>query len=222
MHPVTGSSIMAQKKNPDVLELIRSTAPQIIGFGNIVSNLLSSLPMGYNRDSRETKEYMDLGISKMVAMLDALENVLSTVIVDKEKMEQWVRLNYSLTTDLADYIAQKNDVGYRLVYKVVGKVIDKAMKNGNLFTEIKVSDIVATGKEFDLDLKVTADEIKAIDPKSSISKRVHIGGSNKVVMNKMITERESLLKNKQKWIDFGKKQMFVAKEKTDSLIQKIL
>jgi argininosuccinate lyase len=222
MHPVTGSSVMAQKKNPDVLELIRSTAPQIIGFGNIVSNLLSALPTGYNRDSRETKEYIELGISKMAAMLDALETVLSTLNVDKKKMEQWVILNYSLTTDLADYIAQKNDVGYRLVYKVVGKVVDEAMKNGKLFMAIKASDIVDTGKEFDLDLKVTEDELKAIDPKSCISKRVHVGGSNTVVMNKMIVERENLVKNKQKWIDLEKKKTLAAKQKTNSLIHKIL
>lgn len=223
MHPITGSSVMAQKKNPDVLELIRSTSPQIIGFQNIVANLISSLPMGYNRDSRETKEYIELGISKMNLMLDSLEKVLSTLIVDKNKMKQWVISNYSLTTDLADYIAQENDVGYRLVYKIVGKVVDEAIKNGKLFKEISASDIIKTGKEFGLDLELTDEEFeKAIDPENCVNKKTHVGGSNKKTMEKMISGRENILEGKQKWIDLENKTISDSKHETESLIKEIL
>ena len=142
LHPITGSSIMAQKKNPDVLELIRSTAPQVTGFVNIVANILGSLPMGYNRDSREVKEYIDLGLTKTKAMIKALEKVLTTLKIDKEKMLSQVENNYSLTTDLADYISQKSGVGYRLIYKIVGQVVDEAINNGKLLKEISADEII--------------------------------------------------------------------------------
>lgn len=85
MDTVTGSSIMPQKKNPDVLELMRSISAQVIGFESIVANLLSNLPMGYNRDTREVKEYTELGFSKTGDCLYCLMDVLKSLKVNTKK-----------------------------------------------------------------------------------------------------------------------------------------
>jgi argininosuccinate lyase len=223
MHPITGSSIMPQKKNPDVLELIRSTAPQIIGYENIVANLLSSLPSGYNRDSREVKEYIELGISKVDLMLSSLEKVLSTLVVNTEKMKRWVNTDYSLTTDLADYISQKSGLGYRLVYKVVGKAVDELVSKGKPFTDMKASDIIRIGVELGVKLNLSEDELKmASDPIHCIEKRVHIGGTSRKIMGEMITKRGKSLEQRQGWIESQQKRIAESKQKTDSLVDRII
>ena len=141
MHPITGSSVMAQKKNPDVLEIIRSTTPQVIGYWSILANILTSLPMGYNRDTRESKEYIHLGLIKTTAVVKTLQKVITTLKFNEERMLELSTLNYSLTTDLADYISQKTRIGYRLIYKIIGQVVDEAIEKGKPLSQISASEI---------------------------------------------------------------------------------
>jgi len=223
LHPITGSSVMAQKKNPDVLELIRSTAPQVAGYVNIVFNILDSLPMGYNRDSREVKEYIDLGLTKTKAMIKVLEKVLTTLKIDKEKMLSQVENNYSLTTDLADFISQKSGVGYRLIYKIVGQVVDEAINKGKLLKEISADEIINKALMNKVKLQLTNEEIKkAIDPKLVIEKRNHIGGSSVSSMKKSLKNAQNAIKDINQSI---KKKLLVftkAKEKTDLIVNNLL
>jgi argininosuccinate lyase len=196
MHPITGSSVMAQKKNPDVLELIRSTAPQVIGYASIVANILDSLPMGYNRDSREVKEYIDLGLTKTKGMIKTLEKVLATIKIDKQKMQDAVEGNYSLTTDLADYISQKSGIGYRLIYKIIGQVVDEAINKGKLLKEISASEIKSIALINRAKLELTDEEIKkAINPQLVIEKRNHIGGSSTSSMEKSLKNAQNAIKD---------------------------
>lgn len=202
MHPITGSSVMAQKKNPDVLEIIRSTAPQVTGYTEIVSNVLTALQMGYNRDSRESKEYIDLGLSKTFAMLTTLEKVITTLQIDSARALALVKANYSQTTDLADYISQKSGVGYRLIYKAVGGAVDEAINNGKLLTEITPGDLQKKFDEVGVgSIPLTIEEIElAIDPAKSIEKRTHIGGSSRETMQKSFANAEHLIKSHTDWV----------------------
>ena len=72
LHPITGSSVMAQKKNPDALELIRATGHEVVGLASMAAHLLAGLPMGYNRDTREIKEWSALCFDKTLAALSTL------------------------------------------------------------------------------------------------------------------------------------------------------
>ncbi len=223
MHPITGSSVMAQKKNPDVLELIRSTAPQINGFQNIVANLLSSLPMGYNRDTRETKEYMELGLIKINLMLDSTKEVLFSSIIDKKRMEKLVIENYSLTTDLADYIAQKSNIGYRLVYQLVGNVVDSLINSGNKLSDLKAIDLVEAGKTLGVTINLSDEQLKkALDPIQCISNRTHFGGSSSDNMKKTIETREKELTKSKEWIVNKESTMIQAKISTDEMTSKLI
>lgn len=223
LHPITGSSVMAQKKNPDVLELIRSTAPQVSGYVNIVSNILGSLPMGYNRDSREVKEYIDLGLNKTKAMIKTLEKVLTTLKIDKKKMLSQVENNYSLTTDLADYISQKTGIGYRLIYKIIGQAVNEAIDKDKLLKEITVDEIVEKALTNNIKLQLTDEEIKkAIDPYLAIEKRNHIGGSSESSMKKSLKNVQKAIEDINQSI---KKKLSVftkAKEKTDLLVNSFI
>jgi len=223
LHPITGSSVMAQKKNPDVLELIRSTAPQISGFVNIVANILDSLPMGYNRDSREVKEYIDLGLTKTKAMIKALQKVLTTLKIDKKKMLSQVENNYSLTTDLADYISQKSGVGYRLIYKIVGQVVDEAINKGQLLKEISADEIINKALINNVKLQLTNEEInKAIDPQLIIEKRNHVGGSSTSSMNKSLINAQNAIKNINQWIQGKLSISTTSKKNTDLIVNNLI
>lgn len=223
MHPITGSSVMAQKKNPDVLELIRSTAPQVSGYANIVANILDALPMGYNRDSREVKEYIDFGLTKTKAMFEALEKVLTTIKVDKKKMKDAVEGNYSLTTDLADFISQKSGIGYRLIYKIIGQVVDEAINKGKLLRDIKAQEITNKAATLNIKLSLSDKEIfEAINPESILEKRKHIGGSNNQLMNESLNKAKKEIDNIVYWQKNQTKISQKAKEKTDILVRNLI
>lgn len=223
MHPITGSSVMAQKKNPDVLELIRATAPQLIGFTSIVGTILSGLPMGYNRDSREVKEYIDLGLSKTLSMVDALESVLTTLKIDKKRMTDLVLANYSMTTDLADAISQASGVGYRLVYKIVGQVVDEAIQKGILLNTISAEEITKKASAVGIELHVTnAQILDAIDPHRALEKRVHIGGSAKKAMAVSLAHSQEMIDMFVRWVLVQKQIVSKAKSKTKKIAQGII
>ena len=195
MGKVTGSSVMPQKKNPDALELLRSISPQVIGLESIVANLLSGLPMGYNRDTREVKEYMELGFEKITQSLNVLMTVIKNVKLNKEKMYKAVMENYSMATDLADNIAQKTGLPYRKVYKEVGETVKNKIKENILLT--------------------------SLDPAQAILKRKHIGGSNPQVMKKMIKERKKLLSFNHLWVESNRDKIEKAKIMTQKEIWKL-
>lgn len=223
MHPITGSSVMAQKKNPDVLEIIRSTAPQVIGFYSIVGNILASLPMGYNRDSRESKEYIQLGLVKTNSVIKSLQKIIPGLKWNKGRMLDLATNNYSLTTDLADYISQETKIGYRLVYKIVGQVVEQAILQGKPLNKVIASEFIKKAAELKIKLTISDEEIKkALDPKLVIEKRKNIGGSNKVIMQKSLEEASKKIKLEEFWIKKKYQVIKKAQQSTDSQINKII
>ncbi|MCI5065011.1 argininosuccinate lyase [bacterium] len=178
LHPITGSSVMAQKKNPDALELLRASGNQIAGSLVAGFELLSGLPSGYNRDSRELKEYVELGSRKFLSGLEVLFEVLSTVTFRRERMEELVRANYSLTTDIADYVSQESGLPYRLVYKIVGKAVDELMEKGLSLEKLRLDRLEHFAAEHDVSLSLQEDSLKAVlRPKEALARRVHRGGA---------------------------------------------
>ncbi len=223
MHPITGSSVMAQKKNPDALELVRATSPQLIGITSIVGNILSGLPMGYNRDSRETKEYIDIGLSKTLSMVETLTSVLASLTVNKKRMRELVTSNYSMTTDVADAISQSTGVGYRLIYKVVGQVVDEFIQHGKLLTDISAQDIIKKASTLGLALHVTDAQLKdTMDPQTTLEKRTHIGGSAGKTMAMSLAHGQTLIDDVQKWVSTQKQIVSKAKSKTWALAEALI
>lgn len=223
MHPITGSSVMVQKRNPDVLEIIRSTTPQVIGFWSIVANILSSLPMGYNRDGRESKEYIHLGLIKTSAVVKTLQKVISTIKFNESRMLDLATSNYSLTTDLADYISQKTKIGYRLVYKIVGQVVDEAIGEGKPVNQITASEIIKKASQLNIQLKISDEEItQALDPKLVIDKRKNIGGSNPVIMDKILEEAGKNIKKQSSWIRQKQTAIKDARQKTEKMVRSLM
>ena len=222
MGSVTGSSIMPQKKNPDVLELLRSVTPQVIGYESIVANLLSSLPMGYNRDTREIKEYIELGFSKIKDALESLINVFGTIQVNKEKMLQSVTANYSLSTDLADYLSQEKGLPYRKIYKLVGSLVKEKIAKKESLIHLSAEELTNAGRKMDLQFQVSDKELKGVlKPLKVVMKRKHIGGASSEVMKEMIAQRKNLSYSYSEWKAREWARINSAKEKTKKAINNI-
>lgn len=223
MGSATGSSIMPQKKNPDVLELLRSTSPQIIGYESIIANILSSLPMGYNRDTREVKEYMNLGYTKTVNSLSMLTQVLKKININKDKMHKSVVDNYSLATDLTDYISQKSGIPYRKIYKLVGSLVKDKITKGIPITDIKTDGLQKLSQDLGINISLSEEELqKVLDPLVAISKRIHTGGSAPSSMKQLIKSRIKLIKDYSYWLKTKELKIKNAKIKTNEEIDKLL
>ena len=202
LHPITGSSVMAQKRNPDALELLRATGQEVIGIASTAAHLLAGLPMGYNRDTREIKEWSALGFEKTHSALTTLRTTLSTLTVNRERMLAAVKANYSSTTDLADMVAQRSGVGYRQVYAVIGKLVDALIEQGRPLTDLTAEDISRAAAESGLYINVTGEQVReALDPALAVAARQHIGGAAPAEMERMVAQRRDSLRERLTWTE---------------------
>ncbi len=201
MGKVTGSSIMPQKKNPDVLELLRANASAVYARLFETLEALKSLPFGYNRDSRESKATVTEGLNRTLAGLDALLGVLATLKVNRERMVEAVLANYSLATDLADFLAQTFDLPYRAAYTAVGKVVDQAIETGRKLHEIGAAQLIAAVQaEANVCIPLTQEALHAVlDPAVCLSRRSHIGGAAELEMCRLIADRQTRLSAERAW-----------------------
>lgn len=222
-HSITGSSIMPHKKNPDALELIRATTPQIAGYHQIVSGILASLPTGYNRDSREVKQYISLGLKKTLTSFTSLNRVLVNIDINKKKIDDLIKANYSLATDLADFLSQKSGKPYRLVYQVVNKLVDKLVEEGKSLEEVDVTRLNQIARSLGIKFYISDKEIKDIlQTQVALEKRKHIGGTNARITKLLIQERKEKLREIRRWLKRKQKIMSIAKAKTWQLANEII
>ncbi len=136
----TGSSIMPQKRNPDLAELIRGKSGRL--NGNLVSllTILKGLPMTYNRDLQEDKEPLFDSIDTVALSLEGMEEMIRTMTVNADRMGESVYSNFSTATDLADYLVMKG-VPFRQSHEIVGNIVRFCEENNKDFFTLKLEDI---------------------------------------------------------------------------------
>ena len=125
----TGSSIMPQKKNPDMAELIRGKTGRVYGHLLGLLTVMKSLPLAYNKDLQEDKEGMFDTVETILNSLDVLAGMLSSMQVNKTKMQQSTENDFSNATELADYLAEKG-LPFREAHEIVGKLVLDSIKHG--------------------------------------------------------------------------------------------
>ena len=125
----TGSSIMPQKKNPDMAELIRGKSGRVYGHLLGLLTVMKSLPLAYNKDLQEDKEGMFDTVETILNSLDVLAGMLSSMQINKAKMQQSTENDFSNATELADYLAEKG-LPFREAHEIVGKLVLDSIKHG--------------------------------------------------------------------------------------------
>ena len=183
----TGSSIMPQKRNPDVCELIRGKTGRV--YGNLVSLLttMKSLPLAYNRDMQEDKLPLFDTVDTLKGSLFLSAQMLDTMKINKKRMLASLEGDFSMATDLADYLVKK-DLPFRKAYQIVSKLVKDTIKKKKDLTALTLKDFKTYSPLFDRDV---FDTIKV---KTGVASRKSLGGTAKESVKELITQGKETLK----------------------------
>jgi len=166
----TGSSIMPQKKNPDVPELVRGKTGR--ANGNLISllTLMKSQPLAYNKDNQEDKEPLFDSVDTLLGCLRAFADMLPAIQVRKESMLAAAKSGFSTATDLADYLVRKG-LAFRDAHEVVGSAVAYGVEN-----ELDLADMpLETLQKFSADIDDDVFDVLTLE--GSVNARSHIGGT---------------------------------------------
>lgn len=166
----TGSSIMPQKKNPDMAELIRGKTGRV--YGNLFGLLtvLKGTPLAYNKDMQEDKEGMFDTVKTVVGSLKIFAGMISTMKVHKEVMSQAVKKDFSNATELADYLAAKG-LPFREAHEVVGKLVLTCIQKGIYLLDLPLSTYQEASTLFEDDI------YQVLLPATAVARRNSVGGT---------------------------------------------
>lgn len=199
----TGSSIMPQKKNPDVAELARGKAGKV--YGNLVSILttMKGLPLSYNRDLQEDKEGLFDTADTLLSTLQVFGGMLNTARFNQDKMIQALDNGYLLATDIADYLVKKGEP-FRGAHEAVGKLVSWAAEQGKVFSEISLNDYRRFSSLFQ-------EDVYSITFEGSVSARNNPGGTSPEQVKQALEEAKNILAANEKAIKKSKSAAGVVK-----------
>ena len=165
----TGSSIMPQKRNPDVAELARGRAGRVYGNLMAILTTLKGLPLAYNRDLQEDKQPLFDTVDTLLPTLETFAALLPALRVDSERMEAAARNSYTLATDLADYLVRKG-MPFREAHQTVAELVRYAEGDGKPLSGLSLEEYRGFSPLFDQD-------VLALDVRASIAARDVPGGT---------------------------------------------
>jgi argininosuccinate lyase len=171
----TTSSIMPQKKNPDVPELLRGKTGRV--YGNLMSLLtvMKGLPLAYNKDTQEDKEGVFDSVHTCEISLDIVTAVMDTLIINVDKMEQACKVGHLSATDLADYLVQKANIPFRTAYYITKDVVALANSLNKDMSELTIEEIRGANEE----IKDINEEILSyLNLRNSMNARTSFGGTS--------------------------------------------
>ncbi|MEH2410304.1 argininosuccinate lyase [Nostoc sp.] len=185
----TGSSIMPQKKNPDVPELVRGKTGRVFGHLQAMLVIMKGLPLAYNKDLQEDKEGLFDSVNTVKASLEAMTILLREGLEFRtQRLAQAVTEDFSNATDVADYLAARG-IPFREAYNLVGKVVKTSIAAGKLLKDLKLSEWQQLHPAF------AADIYEAISPRQVVAARNSYGGTGFVQVSKaLIAARAQIVK----------------------------
>jgi argininosuccinate lyase len=166
----TSSSIMPQKKNPDVAEIARGKTGRIYGHLLSLLTTMKALPLSYNRDLQEDKEALFDTMDTLLSSLGAFSGMIASLKVKVEKMAKATGRGYLLATDLADYLVKKGKA-FRNAHSIVAKLVTHATDNSTSLDQLSLKDYQRFSPLF-------SDDVYAVTITSSISARNTVGGTS--------------------------------------------
>ena len=165
----TGSSMMPQKKNPDISELVRGKTGRVYGHLQAMLVTAKGLPLTYNKDLQEDKEGFFDAIDTIKFSLAVYRDMILTMTVNVDKMAQAVSRDFSNATDLADYLVRKG-LPFRQAHEVVGKCVAYAIQQGKFLPEVSLEEYKQFSELFESDL------LAALNPANCVEARKSYGG----------------------------------------------
>nr|WP_310068012.1 argininosuccinate lyase [Cellvibrio fibrivorans] len=166
----TGSSIMPQKKNPDVPELVRGKTGRVYGHLTALLTLMKSQPLAYNKDNQEDKEPVFDAIDTVKDCLRAFADMIPAIQPRKEKMYEAAKRGFSTATDLADYVVRRG-VPFRDAHEIVGKSVAYGVQTGKDLSEMSLAELQQFSNVIEQDV------FAVLTLEGSVAARNHIGGT---------------------------------------------
>jgi argininosuccinate lyase len=184
----TGSSIMPQKKNPDVPELVRGKAGRVNGHLVNLLTLMKSQPLAYNKDNQEDKEPLFDTLDTLQGSLRAFADMVPNLEVNREQMAAAARQGYATATDLADYLVNRG-LPFRDAHEVVGKAVAYGIKKGKDLSEFTLEEMQS------FDARIEADVFKVLSLEGSVNARNIVGGTAPQQVRKQVKACRKLIRD---------------------------
>jgi argininosuccinate lyase len=165
----TGSSIMPQKKNPDVAELARGKTGRVYGHLAAILTTMKGLPLSYNRDLQEDKEGLFDTVDAVLSTLEVFTAMIAGMHINAERTRSAAAGNFSLATDVADYLVKKG-IPFRQAHAIVGKLVRYAIENKKTLSELDIKEYKTFSPKFE-------EDVKSITVESSLASRNVPGGT---------------------------------------------
>ncbi|MFC5528914.1 argininosuccinate lyase [Cohnella yongneupensis] len=190
----TGSSIMPQKKNPDVPELVRGKTGRV--YGNLVGLLtvLKSLPLAYNKDMQEDKEGMFDTVKTLQGALQLFASMIETMKVRKENMRRAVNQDFSNATDIADFLVNKG-LPFRQAHEVIGKTVLYCIQQGKFLLDLTLDEFKQFSQLFDERI------YDVLQPEAVVNARNVYGGTATPQVTAAIARAEAELTRTAAWTE---------------------
>ena len=167
----TGSSIMPQKKNPDIPELVRGKTGRVYGHLMGLLTTIKGIPLAYNKDLQEDKECLFDAEKQVLRCVGIYAEMLRNVTLKTDVMEEAAGSEFTTATDIADYLA-KRGIPFRTAHAITGKIVRFCLENGRKFTDLTLAEYRTFSDVFEEDI------LSAVDARNSANSRNVIGGSS--------------------------------------------
>jgi len=167
----TGSSIMPQKKNPDIPELLRGKTGRANGNLIALLTVMKGLPLAYNKDMQEDKEGVFDSVKTALLSLEVLNEMIADMTVNKEAMEAACMVGHLTATDLADYLVKEVGIPFRDAYHITGNVVNLAEGQGKDISELTLEELQC------IDSRIGKDVVEMLDNRASMNARQSEGGT---------------------------------------------
>lgn len=183
----TGSSIMPQKKNPDMAELIRGKTGRV--YGNLFSllTILKGLPLAYNKDMQEDKEGMFDTVHTVLGSLKIFAGMVDTMTVHEDRMKDAVQNDFSNATELADYLAAKG-IPFREAHEITGKLVFTCIQKGCFLLDLSMEELKEASNVIEEDI------YGVLSPYEAVKRRKSLGGTGFDQVENQIQAAKELLK----------------------------
>lgn len=199
----TGSSMMPQKKNPDVSELVRGKTGRVIGHLMAMLTTVKGLPLAYNKDLQEDKEGIFDAIDTVKFSLAVYAELIRGMRVKEDIMKRAVSEDFSNATDLADYLVKKG-MPFRKAHAVAGTAVHTCIEQGKYLEDLTLDEFKKLSPLFEDDIK------EAISPETCVKNRNSLGGTSYKQVEMQFAAAETLIQNEQKMTaDADRKQINV-------------
>ena len=187
----TGSSIMPQKKNPDIAELVRGKTGRVYGALISILTTMKGIPLAYNKDMQEDKELTFDAIDTVKGCVSLFKGMIDTMKFNDARMEDSAKKGFTNATDAADYLVKKG-VPFRDAHGIVGQLVLMCIDKGIALDDLSLDEYKKISPVFEEDV------YEAISLKTCVEKRLTLGAPGPEVMNKVIGLYDEYMKDNQK------------------------